>query len=537
LADVKSRFKGFHVEIAARTDDDLVNFKNTVIKKVTDSGGAKYSINEKVVSKGNESSSAAAAPVEPVGSVYKKPDVVKSSLGVGAAKQAFSASGNKPPVSANKYTGTVSSKPAVAPPLVAAKKNTPDVMVGTAVSSAERIRQERERHEKELIEREKQRQAAAAADEPTPMNSAERIRQERERYEKELMERERLKQKEAEEADKKASTSSNDSTAARVPSNVAEASKSIRNVWAQREKQAASESPQIPRKGVTSNVLRNSASSLTQSNSVRNSQEGLSLKQESDKLKQKQEVEERARLARERADKDREDMERQRKEEDARRQREEEERDATRLKKQQEEDRIRAERERRDQAEAEEQQRRMEQLKLEEESKRDAVPEPEVQVISAVAVVLYDYDAAEENEMSLSEGERILDILQLDEGWWQGTVYDAAGQPMKSGLFPANYVEVVAADQLPAPETVQQQQPPVVEEVPVPEASTQQEQPVSTISVRALYDYASTEENEVSFNEGDVLTGVQSIADDWWFGTTADGRSGLFPANYVEMIQ
>lgn len=41
--------------------------------------------------------------------------------------------------------------------------------------------------------------------------------------------------------------------------------------------------------------------------------------------------------------------------------------------------------------------------------------------------------------MTLLEGEVIEQIEELDEGWWSGVSVDGS----KTGLFPANYVEVV----------------------------------------------------------------------------------------------
>jgi len=52
-------------------------------------------------------------------------------------------------------------------------------------------------------------------------------------------------------------------------------------------------------------------------------------------------------------------------------------------------------------------------------------------------VALYDYDAAEENEISFKEGDLIVEIEAASDDWWQGK--DGAGNV---GLFPANYVEV-----------------------------------------------------------------------------------------------
>lgn len=52
------------------------------------------------------------------------------------------------------------------------------------------------------------------------------------------------------------------------------------------------------------------------------------------------------------------------------------------------------------------------------------------------AVALYDYDATEENELTLRAGDIITDVEMIADEWWQGKVSEAIG------LFPANYVEL-----------------------------------------------------------------------------------------------
>ena len=57
---------------------------------------------------------------------------------------------------------------------------------------------------------------------------------------------------------------------------------------------------------------------------------------------------------------------------------------------------------------------------------------------------------------------------------------------------------------------------------------------LSTISkVRALYDLISYEPDELSFHRGDIITVLGSVYRDWWRGSLPDGRSGIFPLNYV----
>ncbi|RXW13890.1 hypothetical protein EST38_g11968, partial [Candolleomyces aberdarensis] len=66
---------------------------------------------------------------------------------------------------------------------------------------------------------------------------------------------------------------------------------------------------------------------------------------------------------------------------------------------------------------------------------RAPTPPPQDEGITAIAI--YGYDAAEDNEVSFAEGERITEIEPASEDWWQGK--NPRGEV---GLFPANYVEV-----------------------------------------------------------------------------------------------
>lgn len=52
---------------------------------------------------------------------------------------------------------------------------------------------------------------------------------------------------------------------------------------------------------------------------------------------------------------------------------------------------------------------------------------------------------------------------------------------------------------------------------------------------RALYDYESRDVDELSLKVGDVIQIVSNSNEGWWQGKLG-GRTGLFPANYVEML-
>ena len=53
----------------------------------------------------------------------------------------------------------------------------------------------------------------------------------------------------------------------------------------------------------------------------------------------------------------------------------------------------------------------------------------------------------------------------------------------------------------------------------------------------ALYSFAGEESGDLPFRKGDVITILKKSEsqDDWWTGRV-NGREGIFPANYVELV-
>lgn len=173
------------------------------------------------------------------------------------------------------------------------------------------------------------------------------------------------------------------------------------------------------------------------------------------------------------------------------------------------------------------------------------------------AVVLYDYDAEEDNELTLREGQKLIHVDQVDEGWWSATGPDGS-----VGLFPANYVELLESQATsqevaaapeptaapsapevppapPAPPALPAPPAPPAPEAPpappVPPASVPEPAAAPTNYAIALYDYDIDEDNEIALAEGDRIVDIEFASDDWWSGTNErTGATGLFPANYVE---
>ncbi|KAK4235787.1 hypothetical protein C8A03DRAFT_17508 [Achaetomium macrosporum] len=138
------------------------------------------------------------------------------------------------------------------------------------------------------------------------------------------------------------------------------------------------------------------------------------------------------------------------------------------------------------------------------------------------ALIQYDYEKAEENEIELREGEYVTNIEMVDDDWWMGT--NAQGE---TGLFPSNYVELVDDD-----EGTAAQEPPAP--APAPAAQEAPEAAAAGPTATAQFDYEAAEDNELSFPEGAKITNLEFPDEDWWFGHY-NGASGLFPANYVQL--
>ena len=87
--------------------------------------------------------------------------------------------------------------------------------------------------------------------------------------------------------------------------------------------------------------------------------------------------------------------------------------------------------------------------------------------------------------------------------------------------------------QSPVVSSTQQQQEQQIQQQPgmgaAPEAAT------TVRRVRALYDLATEEPDELSFRKGDVIVVLEQVYRDWWRGSLK-GKIGIFPLNYVVPI-
>ncbi|KAM3599958.1 uncharacterized protein V6R79_014361 [Siganus canaliculatus] len=56
------------------------------------------------------------------------------------------------------------------------------------------------------------------------------------------------------------------------------------------------------------------------------------------------------------------------------------------------------------------------------------------------------------------------------------------------------------------------------------------------VCARAVYDYQAADDTEITFDPDDIITGIEMVDEGWWRGFGPDGRYGMFPANYVELL-
>ncbi|SCU92610.1 LAME_0F00716g1_1 [Lachancea meyersii CBS 8951] len=92
---------------------------------------------------------------------------------------------------------------------------------------------------------------------------------------------------------------------------------------------------------------------------------------------------------------------------------------------------------------------------------------------------------------------------------------------------------------VPAPtEATKEPEQPVEESEPESDVeettTTEQEKLPSAI---AEYDNEAEEHNELAFKEGDLIINIVFVDDDWWLGELeTTGEKGLFPSNYVQLV-
>ncbi|XP_065648095.1 intersectin-2 isoform X6 [Hydra vulgaris] len=137
-------------------------------------------------------------------------------------------------------------------------------------------------------------------------------------------------------------------------------------------------------------------------------------------------------------------------------------------------------------------------------------------------VALYLYRAKKDDHLSFNKGDMI-SVQQQQDQWWFGECHG------ESGWFPKSYVKPIGVDNSPSIENIGT----------IIKKSASEEQVVnvsSTIDKEciALYSYSGPD-GDLTFNEGDTIL-VLNDDGEWWNGY-CNGVIGMFPGNYVQVIE
>ncbi|NXF03686.1 CD2AP protein, partial [Smithornis capensis] len=162
-------------------------------------------------------------------------------------------------------------------------------------------------------------------------------------------------------------------------------------------------------------------------------------------------------------------------------------------------------------------------------------------------IVEYDYDAVHDDELTIRVGEIIRNVKKLEEeGWLEGELNG------KRGMFPDNFVKEVKKDVEPKDDAVPLRREKsgnvasLVQRMSsygLPAGGFQPHPPSKGFKKRSrkrqckvLFEYIPQNEDELELKLGDVIDITDEVEEGWWSGTL-NGRTGLFPSNFVKELE
>ncbi|KAG7207393.1 hypothetical protein KM043_009047 [Ampulex compressa] len=166
-----------------------------------------------------------------------------------------------------------------------------------------------------------------------------------------------------------------------------------------------------------------------------------------------------------------------------------------------------------------------EQLEDERAAAEDRAELPDFAAMSAqqrgrkpeIVQVIAPYQATSSEQLDLQKGQLIMIRKKTDSGWWEGEL-QARGKKRQIGWFPATYVKPLTSSSN--------------RSTPVSHGYQDSPTDPNVERVMALYPYQAQNEDELSFEKGDVITVLTKDGESWWKGEL-NGLSGVFPCNYV----
>ncbi|XP_042366137.1 SH3 domain-containing kinase-binding protein 1 isoform X2 [Plectropomus leopardus] len=150
------------------------------------------------------------------------------------------------------------------------------------------------------------------------------------------------------------------------------------------------------------------------------------------------------------------------------------------------------------------------------------------------AVVEFDYEAQQDDELSLTVGDIIVNIRRDDGGWWEG---ELGG---RRGLFPDNFVREIKKEgkRDGGQASMIRSDLSNGRASPVSDPSVRPGRKVEQIRKRrckAAFSYVPQHEDELELKIGDVIEIIAEVEEGWWEGFL-NGKTGMFPSNFTKVI-
>ncbi|XP_062243564.1 SH3 domain-containing protein 19 isoform X1 [Platichthys flesus] len=124
-------------------------------------------------------------------------------------------------------------------------------------------------------------------------------------------------------------------------------------------------------------------------------------------------------------------------------------------------------------------------------------------------VALYDYGGSSEEELSFQQGDCILLTQHINAEWSCGRLSG------REGMFPRAFVESSTAGSQ--------------------SSNSQQNEAAAGGRGRALFNFTSECDEELSLQMGDVITNLETIDEEWFLGDLR-GKRAMVPKNYVKVL-
>ncbi|KAI8791870.1 SH3 domain-containing kinase-binding protein 1-like isoform X4 [Biomphalaria glabrata] len=140
--------------------------------------------------------------------------------------------------------------------------------------------------------------------------------------------------------------------------------------------------------------------------------------------------------------------------------------------------------------------------------------------------------------MSLKVGDIITNVVTAEGGWWEGELNG------KKGMFPENFVKLVKRREPASSKKEEKREATQRKSVRELANKFKDGVPISVVpkkkekkkKCKVLFEYKKENDDELELQVGDIIEFHKQVEEGWWEGSL-NGKHGVFPSNFVEMIE